>query len=129
MRIAMIGSRSLQIEDLGPYLESENLLEKLDELVSGGAKGIDSRVKSYALKNQIRLTEFLPEYHEYGRAAPIRRNIQIVQYSDFVIAFWDGKSRGTKFVIDYCRKTNVPVKVILLEEGTETPCFPNQVKK
>lgn len=129
MRIAMIGSRSLQIEDLGPYLESENLLEKLDELVSGGAKGIDSCVKSYALKNQIRLTEFLPEYHGYGRAAPIRRNIQIVQYSDFVIAFWDGKSRGTKFVIDYCRKTNVPVKVILLEEGTETPCFPNQVKK
>ena len=59
-------------------------------------------------------TEFLPDYARYGRAAPLRRNVQIVAYADLVLAFWDGKSRGTRFVIDQCRKQGVPVRVYRL---------------
>ena len=57
---------------------------------------------------------FLPDYARYGRAAPLRRNVQIVAYADLVLAFWDGKSRGTRFVIDQCRKQGVPVRVYRL---------------
>jgi len=46
------------------------------------------------------MTEFLPEYHTYGRVAPLKRNLQIIDYSDVIIAFWNGKSSGTKYVID-----------------------------
>ena len=48
---------------------------------------------------------FLPEYSRYGRGAPLKRNPQIIEYADVVIAFWDGKSKGTKYVIDNCKKT------------------------
>lgn len=106
MIIAVIGSRNLTVENLGKYLP-----DGITEIVSGGAKGIDTSAREYALNHNIKLTEFLPEYEKYGRAAPLKRNIQIIEYADMVLAFWDGKSRGTKYVIDNCQKMNIPVKI------------------
>ena len=105
MKVAVIGSRGLTIDDLGKYLP-----EDTTEIVSGGAKGIDSCAKEYALAHNIKLTEFLPDYKRYGRgAAPLKRNLQIIEYSDIVLAFWDGTSKGTKYVIDNCKKMNIKV--------------------
>ena len=55
----------------------------------------------------------MPEYSRYGRSAPLKRNLLIIDYSDLVIAFWDGKSRGTKYVIDHCEKQGVNVEVYI----------------
>lgn len=107
MRVAVIGSRNLTVKDLGVYLP-----EDVTEIVSGGAKGIDSCAREYALAHGIKLTEFLPEYSRYGRSAPIKRNITIIENADLVLAFWDGSSRGTKFVIDECKKRGIPVKIL-----------------
>lgn len=107
MKVAVIGSRGLTINELGKYLPKE-----VTEIVSGGAKGIDTDAREYALSHGIKLTEFLPEYNKYGKAAPLKRNLSIIEYSDLVIAFWDGKSRGTKFVIDNCKRMGVKVLVI-----------------
>ena len=84
-----------------------------DEIVSGGARGVDTSARKYAKEKGIKLTEFLPEYEKYGRSAPLKRNITIIEYADAVLAFWDGQSRGTKFVIDHCRKRNIPLKVYI----------------
>lgn len=43
-------------------------------------------------KNNIRYTEFLPEYKIHGRYAPLKRNLEIIDNADFVLAFWDGKA-------------------------------------
>ena len=63
----------------------------------------------------LKLTEFLPEYERFGRAAPLKRNITIIENANLVLAFWDGKSKGTKFVIDSCEKLGVEVRVIRLD--------------
>lgn len=107
MKIAVIGSRNLVVKDLGRYLP-----ENVTEIVSGGARGIDTCAREYAKAYGIKLTEFLPEYEKYGRSAPLKRNLQIIYYADLVLAFWDGHSRGTKFVIDNCKKRNKKVTVI-----------------
>ncbi len=107
MKVAVIGSRGLSVSDLGRYLP-----ENTTEIVSGGAKGVDTSAREYALAHGIKLTEFMPEYTRFGRSAPLKRNITIIEYSDIVIAFWDGKSRGTKFVIDNCRKLGVEVRIV-----------------
>lgn len=99
MKVAVIGSRGLAVRDLERYLPKDTT-----EIVSGGARGVDTSAREYALAHGLKLTEFLPEYDKYGRSAPLKRNIQIIEYADLVIAFWDGKSRGTKFVIDNCKK-------------------------
>lgn len=108
MRVAVIGSRGLSVPDLGKYLP-----EDTTEIISGGARGIDTSARNYALANGIKLREYLPEYEKYGKSAPLRRNITIIQNSDIVLAFWDGKSRGTKFVIDNCGRYGVQVKVFV----------------
>ena len=110
MKIAIVGSRTLFVSDIAKYIPDD-----VDEIVSGGAKGIDMCAKEYAIKNGIKLTEFLPDYRRYGRyAAPIKRNIQIVEYADVIIAFWDGKSRGTKFVIDKAYDMKKTINVIII---------------
>ncbi len=108
MKVAVIGSRSLVVKNLSMYLPKETT-----EIISGGAKGIDSCAKEYAVNNNIKLIEILPQYSKYGRTAPLVRNIQIIKSADMVLAFWDGKSNGTKFVIDNCRKLDVPIKIYL----------------
>lgn len=108
MKIAVIGSRGLTVKDLGEYLPSDTT-----EIISGGARGIDTCARDYAISHGLKLTEFLPEYDKYGRSAPLKRNITIIEAADLVLAFWDGKSRGTKFVIDNCKKLGVKVKVFM----------------
>ena len=107
MKIAVIGSRNAIVNDIGTHLPSG-----CDEIVSGGARGVDTCAANYARDTGIRLTVFRPDYDRYGRRAPLVRNCEIVDYADEVIAFWDGESRGTYFVIDYCRKTGTPCRVI-----------------
>ncbi len=106
MKVAVIGSRGLRVDHLEDYLP-----EDVTEIVSGGARGIDTCAREYAMAHGLKLTEFLPEYEKYGRSAPLRRNITIIEHADLVLAFWDGSSRGTKYVIDNCKKRNVPVVV------------------
>ena len=106
MKIAIIGSRTLEVKNFGDYLP-----EGVSEIVSGGAKGIDACAAEYAHSNSLKLTEFLPEYDKYGRAAPIVRNKTIVEYADLVLAFWDGKSKGTLSVIKYCEKIGKKCRV------------------
>ncbi len=111
MKVAVIGSRNLTVNNLEKYLPPETT-----EIVSGGAKGIDTCAREYAVLQGIKLTEFLPDYEKHQRQAPLLRNITIIQYSDLVIAFWDGTSRGTKFVIDNCKKHGVPIKTFVPEK-------------
>ncbi len=108
MKIAIIGSRNLIVTHLEKYLP-----DSVTEIVSGGAKGIDTCAKEYAIENHLLLTEFLPEYNKYGRRAPLIRNLQIIDYADSVIAFWDGTSRGTAHVISVCKKKHKKVTVNL----------------
>lgn len=106
MKVAVIGSRSLTVNNLGKYLPEETT-----EIISGGARGVDISAREYAQTHNIPLSEFLPDYKRYGRSAPLKRNLQIIQYADLVLAFWDGSSKGTRFVIENCRRLGVPVRV------------------
>ncbi|MCM1364126.1 MAG: DNA-protecting protein DprA [Faecalibacterium sp.] len=107
MKVAIVGSRDYYTDNIGDYLP-----EGTDEIVSGGARGIDSCARIYAVRHNLKLTEFLPDYNTYGKRAPLIRNLEIIDYADEVIAFWNGESRGTKFVIDNCCKKNKKVRVV-----------------
>ena len=82
MKVAVIGSRNLNVSNLEEYLP-----ENTTEIISGGAKGIDSCAREYAFSHGIKLTEFLPEYEKYGRSAPLKRNLTIIRHADLVLAF------------------------------------------
>lgn len=108
MKVAIVGSRGLNVSNLETYLP-----DGVTEIISGGARGIDTCAREYAISKGIQLTEYLPEYEKYGRTAPLKRNITIIEHADLVLAFWDGASHGTKFVIDNCRRRGIPVKIFI----------------
>lgn len=110
MRVAIVGSRDLSV-DIEKYIP-----ENTTEIVSGGARGIDTLAERWADQNDIPKLILKPNYDKYGRSAPIRRNEAIVQISDLVVAVWNGKSRGTKFTIDYAKKCGIPVEIFLIEQ-------------
>jgi predicted Rossmann fold nucleotide-binding protein DprA/Smf involved in DNA uptake len=109
MKVAIIGSRNLS-----PAME--RLLEELpagvSEIVSGGARGIDRVAEALARSQGLALTVHRPDYDRFGRGAPLRRNRTIVQEADMVLAFWDGKSRGTMHAVKEAKKLSKPVRVI-----------------
>ena len=107
MKLAIIGSRNCPPIDIEAHLKYIP-----DTIVSGGAKGADTYAREFAQKHNLTLIEFLPEYDKYGKGAPLVRNKLIIDNCDCVLAFWDGKSRGTKFTLDYAREKNKPIKIV-----------------
>ncbi len=110
MKIAIIGSRNIKNINMKTYIPSY-----VTEIISGGAKGVDFLAKDYAIANNIRYLEILPDYKRYKKGAPLIRNIEIIESADEVIAFWDGISKGTKFVINECEKRNKKVTVYMIK--------------
>lgn len=104
MRVAVVGSRGIKVDNLHDYLPRDTT-----EIISGGARGVDCCAREYALSHGIKYTEYLPEYSIFGRSAPLKRNQKIINNADVVLAFWDGSSKGTKYVIDRCRRQGVRV--------------------
>ena len=109
MRVAVIGSRNLYIQNIGKFLPKGT-----SELLSGGAAGTDESARDYAREQNIPITEYFPDYARYGRSAPIVRNRRILEEADAVVAFWDGESRGTKFGIEYAKKKKKPLSVLII---------------
>lgn len=107
--IAIVGSRNF---DDYEFLESILRRLNIDELVSGGAIGADKLANEYALKNKIPILEILPDYNRYGsKQAPIMRNKEIVNECNELIAFWDGKSPGTRSSIKFALDQRKPVHI------------------
>ena len=88
-------------------------------MISGGAQGIDACARSYAKQKGLAITEIFPCYARYSRAAPLRRNEEIVRRADMVLAFWDGESKGTAYTIRYAQKQGKPLTVHRLQPQEE----------
>lgn len=109
MKLAIVGSRNISNIDIASYIQQQPT-----EVISGGAKGIDTLAAEYAHRLGIKLTEFLPDYKKHGRGAPIRRNALIVEACDKLIAFWDGKSKGTLSSINLAKKLGKQLQIVML---------------
>lgn len=114
--IAVIGSREFSDATL---LKSILDQHKPIRIISGGARGADALAQNYGIENGIELVIYKPDWKKYGRGAGIIRNRLIVDAADYVIAFWDGESRGTKAAIDYARTQNKPVHIEQYSKGGE----------
>ena len=115
MKIGIVGSRSIDTD-----LPENCIPDDVTEILSGGAIGIDRAARRYAYEHNVLITEILPEYDLYGRRAPLLRNDLIISLSDKVYIFWDGKSRGTNYVIKKCKELTKPYEVYLYKNGTFT---------
>ncbi|MBU8921738.1 MAG: DUF2493 domain-containing protein [Bacteroidales bacterium] len=119
MRIAVVGSRNYKKRRIVEFTLSR-LFAEGDELISGGAAGVDTWAADWADEHGYESTIFKAEWDLYGKAAGMLRNTDIVTSCDILIAFWDGKSKGT---MDSYKKAQKQKKVTMLcvwkdDEGT-----------
>jgi len=110
MDIAIVGTRTFDdykfmCEKLKPHKKF------IAKIISGGAKGADSLAEKYAKENKIDIIIHRANWSTYGRLAGPIRNKLIVNDCEVLMAFWDGKSKGTKNSIDLAKKSNKILKI------------------
>lgn len=94
-RVAIVGSRSF-----GPLGAVRGFIMQhctaAKEIVSGGARGVDTCAQESALALGIPTKIYIPDWEGEGRSAGFKRNVLIIKRAQIVVAFWDGVSRGTR---------------------------------
>lgn len=75
------------------------------------ARGADSLGGMYAEENDLKLHKFPANWDLHGRKAGPLRNIEMAKFADSLLALWDGKSKGTKHMIDEARRRGLKVWV------------------
>lgn len=86
--------------------------DKTITIISGTANGADQLGERYAKEKGYKLEYYPADWERYGNAAGPLRNTQMAKAADDVIVFWDGKSAGTKNMMEAAEKENVPCTVI-----------------
>lgn len=102
MKLIVSGSRDIRDKQAvrEAIQDADLLFGPVDEIVHGGARGVDSLADSIAKDMGFpEITVFHADWKEYGKAAGPRRNHEMAEYGDALVAVWDGQSRGTKIMI------------------------------
>ncbi len=103
-RLAIVGSRTFEdYAYLKAWLERFSDRHPILSIVSGGARGADSLASYYAKTHAIPMVVYKADWATHGKAAGFLRNSKIVEYCTMMVAFWDGKSNGTKDSISKAR--------------------------
>ena len=117
LNVAIVGSRDFvnynKVKNAMRFILESHLTEKFTgvKIISGGAVGADELGERFAQDSQGGITcdIYHANWDEYGKVAGFKRNTQIVNAADIILAFWDGKSRGTEDTIKKGYKANKPV--------------------
>lgn len=114
-KVIIAGGREFNDYD---YLERscltiiEELWADYDLIVmSGHAKGADMLAEKFAKEHGLKLEVYPADWKSHWRSAGFRRNEQMGDMANGLIAFWDGKSHGTKHMIVYARNKGLDVHV------------------
>ncbi len=86
-------------------------LPRITKIISGTAKGADQLGEKFAQENSIEILYFKPDWNRFGKSAGFKRNEEMAKNADMLIAFWDGKSRGTDHMIKCAIKLGLEVHI------------------
>ena len=122
MNVIIAGGRDITDYDIVERAVAESGFD-IVQVVSGGAKGVDTLAVLYAQKHDKHLAVFMADWDRPGRKAGPIRNGQMADYADALIAIWDGKSKGTKNMIDQATAKGMPVYVHRIPENNTIEGF------
>ncbi len=124
MKVHVIVAGSRKFQD---YEYLEKVLNKLladfkneneITIITGAANGADRLGSEFAINNGYELKEFPADWSKYGNVAGFVRNKQMIDYlittdgNKMLVAFWNGKSSGTRDIISLARRKGVNVSVV-----------------
>ena len=114
MKIIIAGSRTFNnYPKLKNKLDSILRNQKDITIISGTASGADRLGERYATENHYELEKYPAMWDIFGKSAGYKRNEEMANVADACVVFWDGKSRGTKHMIDIAKKNQLKLRIIM----------------
>lgn len=111
LKVIIAGSRT--IEDYSLVCRAiEKSGFQVKEVVSGTARGVDRLGEKWAAFNKIPVKSFPADWDKHGKAAGPIRNRQMAEYADALVCLWDGKSKGSKHMIDIANELGLAVYIM-----------------
>ena len=128
LRVIIAGSRDfndykLLKKSAIEIITKKTMLPDLTRIVSGGARGADTLGERFANEMGLEISRFIPDWDGLGKRAGYVRNAEMAKFAvedgndGMLIAFWDGKSRGTKHMIDLAKRYGLEVHVVNYKEN------------
>lgn len=123
LRVIIAGSRDFSDYELLKksaieIITKKTMLLDLTRIISGGARGADTLGERFANEMGLEISRFIPDWDGLGKRAGYVRNAEMAKFAveddndGMLIAFWDGKSRGTKHMIDLAKRYGLEVHVV-----------------
>ncbi len=127
MYLALVGSREFDDYDffkkeVDSFIKKKRIKKEL-VIVSGGARGADRLAERYANEQGYSLIVLHADWENDGKLAGFKRNVDIVGMSDYILAFWDTFSAGTKHTIDTAKEFNKNITVVEVPYVPKNICF------
>ena len=113
MKVIIAGSRHINNPDFVAQAIAESGFS-ISEVVSGGAAGVDTMGERWARLNGIPIKVFPAKWKVHGKAAGPIRNQEMAEYANGLVAVWDGKSSGTKDMINRAKAEGLQVYILIV---------------
>lgn len=114
MKVIIAGSRNItNKKKVFEIINEYHTKNKITKVISGGARGVDSLGEEWAMINKIPVKRFIPAWDIHGKSAGYKRNMEMGDEADALLAIWNGISRGTKHMIYYMQRLAKPNEVVL----------------
>jgi len=115
VKVIIAGSRGiLDYSVVCSIIDDFDLFDSITEVVSGGALGVDRLGEEWAGANDRPARLFPADWKTYGKGAGYKRNQEMAEYAEALLAIWDGESKGTGHMIDIARREGLLVEVVTL---------------
>lgn len=96
MKVIIAGSREIAAINVDEAITASGFKGSIDEVVSGGAPGVNQSGEEWANLSRIPVKVFAADWKRFGKSADIKRNEQMAEYSDALVLIWNGKSTGIR---------------------------------
>lgn len=114
MKTIIAGSRGIVYKDLVMSL-IDKVPWEISKIIHGGAAGVDTLAGTYAYHKKIPCAKYVADWEALGKSAGYVRNVRMAEDAEALLAIWDGKSKGTKHMIDIANKKGLRVQVVRVE--------------
>ncbi len=129
MKLIVAGSRD--VTDYGLVASAIDELFRngmeISAIIDGTARGVDTLASQYANEHGIENIRVPADWKQYGRGAGRIRNIRMAEMGDALLALWDGKSSGTRTMIETATKRGIQVHIVYCKD--KISCSPNARKR
>jgi hypothetical protein len=100
MKVIIAGSREIENVNVDAAVTASGFRGEIDEVVSGGALGVNRAGEDWAVLSHIPVKLFAADWARFGKSADVKRNEEMVEYADALVLIWNGKSTGIRSLRD-----------------------------